>query len=405
MDHPEELRNRPLSRRQLLTYAGMIGAGAAVGSPVASWAASDRPARLIARAAATKAAGSDLGAIEHIIFLMMENRSYDHYFGAYHKGRGFDDHPKDSLGVFAQDYPGSAGASLVPKHKLLPFHLESQAGFECTDDLTHDWGPMHLCWNHGKMDSWVKVHTSETYEGARGALTMGYYERSDLPFHWALADNFTLCDAYHASILGPTNPNRLMQLSGTIDPAGKHGGPVVHTNAEPDNLWNCTWTTMPELLEDKGVSWTFYSPSNVGVSSKYAAISQYSTWSPTLYNPISNVKITGSTDHVLPYFSAFRKQGTALFNKAFEQTFPNDFVADIKAGQLPSVSLDRPAARVRRAPRRVLAERRVVHLVGARRPGLQRESVVEDRAVPDVRRERRLVRPRAATDGAAWHRG
>ena len=58
---------------------------------------------------------------------------------------------------------------------LLPFHLDSTQGIECTDDLTHDWGPMHLCWNDGKMDSWVKVHTSSTYEGAHGAMTMGYY--------------------------------------------------------------------------------------------------------------------------------------------------------------------------------------------------------------------------------------
>ena len=108
---------------------------------------------------------------------------------------------------------------------LLPFHLDSTQGMECTDDLTHDWGPMHLCWNNGKMDSWVKVHTSSTYEGAHGAMTMGYYEREDLPFYYALADAFTLCDAYHCSILGPTHPNRLMANSGTIDPAGTQRRP------------------------------------------------------------------------------------------------------------------------------------------------------------------------------------
>ena len=64
-------------------------------------------------------------------------------------------------------------------------------------------------------------------------MTMGYYEREDLPFYYALADAFTLCDAYHCSILGPTHPNRLMANSGTIDPAGKQGGPVTDTNATP----------------------------------------------------------------------------------------------------------------------------------------------------------------------------
>ena len=155
---------------------------------------------------------------------------------------------------------------------LLPFHLDSTQGMECTDDLTHDWGPMHLCWNDGKMDSRVKVHTSSTYEGAHGAMTMGYYTREDLPFYYALADAFTLCDAYHCSILGPTHPNRLMANSGTIDPAGTQGGPVTDTNATPDFVWNCTWTTMQELVEDAGVSWKVYSPSNAGVTGEYASL-------------------------------------------------------------------------------------------------------------------------------------
>src|SRR3984957_5306009 len=145
MDLPDGLRGRSLSRRELLSYFGMLGAGAVVSRPAAAWAAGSAGAQLVTRAAATKAAGSDLGAIDHIVFLMMENRSYDHYFGAYPRGRGFNDHPKNSLGAFAQDYPGGAG--LVPPGKLLPFHLDSAAGSECTNDLTHDWGPMHLCWN------------------------------------------------------------------------------------------------------------------------------------------------------------------------------------------------------------------------------------------------------------------
>ena len=336
MDLPEDLQGRVLSRRQLLGYFGMLGAGAALSSPVASWAASSAGQRLIARAASVKPAGSDLGAIDHIVFLMMENRSYDHYFGAYPRGRGFSDHPKHSLGVFAQDYPG--GAALVPENKLLPFHLDSTAGFECTDDLTHDWGPMHECWNGGKMDSWVKVHTSPAWEGPHGALTMGYFERADLPFHYALADHFTLCDAYHCSILGPTHPNRLMANTGTIDPSGTHGGPITDTNVAPDTVWNCTWTTMQEVLEDAGVPWKVYSPSNQGVSGKYAGLTNYATWAPSLYNPITTPEVMGATDHVLPYFTAFRDPTSPLYDKAFNQSFPNDFVADVQSGNLPSVS-------------------------------------------------------------------
>jgi phospholipase C len=338
MQLPDDLRGRDLSRREILAYFGMLGAGAALMNPVTAWAKGAAGAGLVSQAASVKPHGSDLEAVEHIIYLMMENRSYDHYFGSYPRGRGFDDHPKHSLGAFAQQFPGKTGASVFPKHKLLPFHLDSTAGFECTDDLTHDWGPQHESWNGGKMDQWVKVHTEARWEGPDGAMTMGYYRRRDLPFHWALADQFTLCDAYHCSILGPTHPNRLMATSGTIDPAGTRGGPVVRTNSSVDTLWNCTWPTMPEVLEDAGVSWKVYSPSNAGVTGKYAALVNYPTFGPGLYDPITNPLVMGTSDHVLPYFTAFRDQSSPLFAKAFEQTFPNDFVADVTSGNLPKVS-------------------------------------------------------------------
>jgi hypothetical protein len=74
---------------------------------------------------------------------------------------------------------------------------------------------------------------------------MGYYERADLPFYYALADAFTICDNYHCSVMGPTHPNRLMALSGTIDPAGTAGGPVIITNEDTDAIWSVHWTPCP----------------------------------------------------------------------------------------------------------------------------------------------------------------
>ncbi|HTW97655.1 MAG TPA: alkaline phosphatase family protein [Acidimicrobiales bacterium] len=324
-----------ISRRQLLASLGFTGAAVALAGPGRLFSRS-AAARLAGAAATTRPAGSDLGAVEHIVFLMMENRSYDHYFGAYPWGRGFDDHPADSLGVFAQGYPGAT--TLSPPDVLLPFHLSSTGGEECTDDLTHAWGPQHLCWNNGKMDSYVSVHTSSTYEGSDGAMTMGYYLREDLELQWALADAFTLCDAYHCSILGPTHPNRLMANSGTIDPAGTHGGPVTSTNATPDVLWNCTWSTMQEVLQDAGVSWKVYHPSNADLAPRYAALLAYPTWDAALYNPTLNPEVMAASDHVLPYFTAFRDPASPLYQKAFLPTFPNDFVADVGSGGLPSVS-------------------------------------------------------------------
>jgi phospholipase C len=327
--------SRTMTRRQVLAALAGVGGAAALSAPGRAFGLSPSPS-LVARAAATAPAGSDLGAIEHIVFLMMENRSYDHYFGAYPRGRGFDDHPPDSLGAFAQDYPGAS--SLSPPDVLLPFHLTRAAGEECTDDLTHDYGPMHLCWNEGRMDSFVKVHTSAKYEGTRGAMTMGHYTRDELPFYYAAADAFTLCDGYHASILGPTHPNRLMANSGTIDPTGAHGGPVTDTNVTPDALWSCSWTTMQEVLEDAGIPWKVYSPSSVGLSPAYAALAGYPTWNPALYNPTVNPQIMFLSDHVLPYFSAFRDPVSPLYQKAFLPSFPADFIADVGSGSLPSVS-------------------------------------------------------------------
>src|SRR3984885_5461595 len=229
MRKPAPRISADMTRRDLLRSLGFVAGASALVGPAAKWATTAKGATdLVSLAAATAPAGSDIGAIDHIVFLMMENRSYDHYFGAYPKGRGFDDHPKNSLGVFAQDYPG--GTSLNPPGVLLPFHLLQSAGEECTDDLTHDWGPENLCWDNGKMDAFVSTQTSPSYEGANGSILMGYYPRERLPFYYALADAFTLCDGYHCSILGPTDPNRMMQISGKIDPGGHGGGSVLTKN-------------------------------------------------------------------------------------------------------------------------------------------------------------------------------
>ncbi|MBV9292921.1 MAG: hypothetical protein JO222_10775, partial [Frankiales bacterium] len=292
--------------------------------------------------AATPPAGSDLGAVEHLVFLMMENRSYDHYFGAYPRGRGFDDHPPHRLGNFAQDFPGSSG--IEPRDVLLPFHLRGPAE-RCTKDLTHNWGPMHQCWNHGRMDSFVRVHTSAKHEGnPAGALTMGYYTRRELGFYYSLADHFTLGDGYFSSILGPTHPNRLMGISGTIDPAGRHGGPVTDTSPDPRVRWTCAWPTAPEVLEDKGISWKVYHPSSGDLATmgadaaKFAMLPAYPIWNPAFYDPIVNPTVLLDSDNVLPYFKAYENPTTPLYKKAFLPTFPAEFTNDVKAGTLPKVS-------------------------------------------------------------------
>ncbi|MGH9019162.1 MAG: alkaline phosphatase family protein, partial [Acidimicrobiales bacterium] len=268
------------------------------------------------KAASIKPAGSDLGAVEHVVFLMHENRSFDHYFGTYKGVRGFDDARARRQGLFSQRWPGGAAATLNP------FHLDTANSMaECTFDLSHQWDAQHNCWNHGKMDSFVAVHTEPHWEGPEnGPLTMGYYTRADLPFYYALADAFTLCDAYHCSVMGPTHPNRLHALSGTLDPAGEAGGPVVFTNGSPAAQGSVSWSTMPEALEAAGVSWKVYNPPG------------------TAYQP-SNKDAIGIADNILLYFDQFVSDPTStLYQKAFGPLFPNDFVSDITNDTLPQVS-------------------------------------------------------------------
>jgi len=132
-----------------------------------------------------------------------------------------------------------------------------------SDIPTHSWLPQHQSWNHGKMDRFVSTHSLAANDGAaQGPLVMGYLTRADMPFRFAVADAFTIGDAYHCSVIGPTMPNRLTWLSGMIDPSGTQGGPVLETpnigTEAVQAVGSCSWGTGPELLEDKGGSWKCY---------------------------------------------------------------------------------------------------------------------------------------------------
>ena len=298
------------SRREVLR-AGLAGAGAA---------ALGACGRSTAQQAATTApAGSDLGAVEHVVFVMLENRSFDHYFGSYRGVRGFDDHAGAGPGVFAQPWPG--GPAQGHGASLLPFHLDTAGQHaECTFDLSHEWDAQHLSWAGGAMDGWVATHTSPAFEGpGSGVLTMGYYTRADLDFYYALADAFTICDNYFCSVMGPTHPNRLHALSGTLGPDGHHGGPVLFTNSAAAAQWSVSWRTIPEALEAKGISWKAYNP---GLAA---------------YRPDSGIAMAVS-DNILLYFSQYREPSSALYRRAFLPVYPDDFEHDVATDSLPAVS-------------------------------------------------------------------
>jgi phospholipase C len=247
--------------------------------------------------------------IDHVVILIQENRSFDHYFGSYKGVRGF----ADKSAAFNQPYP--ANTSSAPVGVLLPFHLDTTTtNAACTHDITHDWVPQHQSWDNGAMAGFV---TSRLAINATDAvLSMGYYNRADLPYYYALADAFTLCDNYFCSVIGPTDPNRLYTMAASIDPDGKNGGPVIQTlvAARASMIGKLTYTTMPEQLQTRGISWKVYN------------------------SPDQNILNGLLSDNVLPYFKNFQDPSSVLYKNAFVPQFPTDFAADALAGNLPQVS-------------------------------------------------------------------
>jgi len=305
----------PRVDRRSFLQAG-ITAGAGIGL-------SSRAGSLIETA---RTLGSDHGRladVEHVVILMQENRSFDQYFGVLSGVRGFSRGPVRSQVVNGRRYPVfdqfgyRPGTGVDPSGYLQPFHLLSDPPSEdgqTTNDISHSWGPQHQSWNSGAMDAFVTAHLAA--DGAsNGPLTMGYFTRKDLAFYYALADAFTICDGYHCSVLGPTDPNRVMSISATIDPAGSAGGPVLetYTGDRQTHYGTFTWTTMPERLSAAGVSWKVYND-------------------PTALLELSP----------FPYFKVFAEPSTpaqaAMAAQALTPTYPASFQADVTAGTLPAVS-------------------------------------------------------------------
>ncbi|SES48737.1 phospholipase C [Streptomyces sp. yr375] len=232
-----------LTRRRLLGSAtGALGAAAALSllPPSVQQAVAAEPPRR-----------GSLAEIEHVVLLMQENRSFDHYFGTLAGVRGFADPEALTLAsgrsVFHQ--PDAQN----PKGYLLPFHLDTHtSSAQAIPSTSHAWSVQHEAWNGGRMDNWLPAHRKA--DGADGPYVMGYYTRDDIPFQFALAETFTVCDHYFCSVLGPTWPNRLMWMTGTIDPDGGRGGPVVR-NFAPTPF---AWTTYAERLQAAGVDWRVY---------------------------------------------------------------------------------------------------------------------------------------------------
>jgi phospholipase C len=256
--------------------------------------------------------------VEHIVILMQENRSFDHYFGALRGVRGFADPQAVRLAngdpVWRQPRP--EGGYVLPFHPGAP-----NLGLRFLEDLKHDWTSTQKAWNQGRHDGWVRE---------KSPTTMAHLVRGDIPFHYALADAFTICDAYHCSLLGPTDPNRFHMWTGWVGNDGRGAGPVVD-NAEA----GYDWTTYPERLERAGISWRVYQDLGIGLNPG-------NHWGDG-----ENAYIGNYGDNSLLYFRRFQQAapGQSLHQRACTGTATaksgtlfDHFMRDVRHGQLPQVS-------------------------------------------------------------------
>lgn len=254
--------------------------------------------------------------VAHVVILTQENRAFDHYFGAMNGVRGFADRfaiPVPDAGarkgrtVFVQ--PGEND----PARQLTPFHVDTAKDFRLIriKGTPHNLTDAHQAWDQGRMSAWPQ---------AKHNHAMGYFTRADIPFQYALAEAFTLCDAYHCSLMGPTNPNRLHIWTGTNDPEGTHNGPAIDNSydhfADPFGHGGYTWTTYPERLQQAGISFQIYQDMD-----------------------------DNFTDNPMPGFQVIRRAREAkdgpladLARRTVETRDIDKLKTDVEAGKLPQVS-------------------------------------------------------------------
>jgi phospholipase C len=257
--------------------------------------------------------------VQHVVILMQENRSFDHYFGTMKGVRGFGDrHPVPMAGgkpIWRQ----ADGQKEIP-----PFHLNTKTSNAMVVPSTpHSYADAQAAWSQGRFGQWPRFKT---------AYSMGYYKREDVPFQFALAEAFTLCDAYHCSVTSGTDPNRVAFWAGSnFDPAARlRGENCTEVNSEPNNLrcWikgalptpgytyvanDLLWPTIPDVLEGAGVSWRIYQDPN-------------NNWTGAMHGGLA--------------FESFRKAkpGSPLYEKGMSHWSLAQLAEHVKAGTLPQVS-------------------------------------------------------------------
>jgi phospholipase C len=322
--------------------------------------------------------------VEHIVVLMQENRPFDHHFGTLRGVRGFSDPRAVNINLPLQSGTGTTpvpvflqpagatnvangfgvppssgnlggpadGADVIPPFRVNPASVSAgltSLGLTYFPGTDHSWGGTHAAWDEGQYDMWAIQ---------KGPIAMSYMTREDIPYHYALADAFTVGDAYYCSIMGPTNPNRCYLWTGCVGNVnylgsggtdGLGAGPVTYNGLSVNNAY-FIWETFPQVLQAAGVSWKIYQDL------------AGATFSPDFGDGTGNSFAGNFTDNSMLYFNQYATSspgsplfdnactGTEIINsipiagapaqawQAWAEHLFDDFRSDVQGGTLPKVS-------------------------------------------------------------------
>jgi phospholipase C len=325
---PDPLAGPGLSRRRFLQYTGLGAAAAVTAGCSRGPAAPAAGGRSAASEALPAGWTGSIADVKHVVILMQENRSFDHYFGTLRGVRGFGDKQvltyQNGHTIFQQPDPARTDLGY-----LLPYNLTDQVD----GDLDHSWDGDHEARNGGAWNQWVPAKTEQT---------MAYFTRDEIPFQYAVADAFTVCDGYHQAIMAPTSPNRMYLWTGTS--SGWTSNPDDYTVDFGTDAGTAEVTTYPELLEKAGISWRVYTNDQVGDSGSYPDffLGDYGDnplWFYQQYNT-SNSRDGGTSE--LAARGAVTPWQTGAGAPPLSQTHAayvlSTFIKDVTSNKLPEVS-------------------------------------------------------------------
>jgi phospholipase C len=311
---------------------------------------------LIAVAGSVQGAGSlpitqgrgDIHLIKHVVVIMQENRSFDHYFGTY---PGADGLPMKN-GTPSVCVPDPAMHRCVkPFHNVQDInHGGPIAAKDATADI-----------NHGRMDGFIRQEQQNRKQLCAGGLktvcgpepqppdVMGYHDEHDIPNYWAYARNFVLQDHLFAANASSSLPAHLFIVSAWSAKCSKKDQPMSCRNAlqapqSPSDVGSqpphYAWTDLTYLLHKYHVSWSYYVANGSQPDCVDGAMAcrpkQQSARTPGVWNP-------------LPYFDTVHNNGQLGNIRPLSR-----FYAAARAGTLPAVSWIVPSSSTsEHAPARV----------------------------------------------------